>query len=552
MREIVDILPPYKGQRKLIADRQLTTDIIKEISRVHDQEKKNYDKIAKHFWKGDALSTARGLFDFLKENVKYKIEPGTVQTVKTPSAILNEGYGDCKHYASFTCGVVDALRRQGYPISGAYAYVNGVDDSNNYHHVFALVRDDKDKKTYWVDPIDNKLFNERRDQYKRHKIVDMALYSVSGDDAMKQAQEFVNQHLAKVKAASKEKATKAEKKQARQENKAARKANKAARKEERKKIKAMPRPQRREYRKAKRQENRAVRKSATGVQKTAHIAMKVPNAVSRNAFLGLLKINAFHMASKMADKAAKDPAWVNDLKKAWFTAGGQWTKLRQAINQGVKVYNVKFKQNIPAISGPAGYVELPKSYLFPWQAPLCNCATYDELETMAEVSGRRMGDSGAVSGPVAIAALVAAAMPLILKLLGLLRRSGVDTDEVQEGGADATEEVLDEYNDAQEYPLDEDDPDGGTYGRSDAPQFGIKAYNDPGDGTATIEYTKTNLDDNGDVRYSDSGLNATLDTIKFWVEDNKTALLWAGGGLLAIMYGPRLLDSVMSKRKRRR
>jgi hypothetical protein len=358
--------------------------------------------------------------------------------------------------------------------------------------------------------------------------------------------------LQNVKAASKEKKTKAEKKQARQDNRAARKANKAARKAERQKIRSMPKEQRKEYRKAKRVENRQIRKSATGVQKTAHIVMKVPNAISRNAFLGLVKINAFRMASKMAAKAQADPGWLNELKKAWFVAGGEWTKLRQAINQGVNVYNIKFKQQVPQIGSPTGYVQLPMSYLFPWQEPLCNCQTMQEVEAKAEITGRRIGEAASGGGAIAIAALVAAAMPLIIKLLSLLKRSGVDTDEIEDAGEESKDEVIDEYNDAQDYPLYEDDPTAGTYGRSEAPQFGVKAYNDPNDGTATIEYTKTNMDDNGDVVYSDSGLDATLDTVKFWVQDNKSTLIWAGAGLLAIMYGPRLLDSVLPKRKRRR
>lgn len=530
--DILQYLPPYKNKRVVLVDNQNTNDIINAISSTHNSNRVNYDKISEKFWKGNAKNTAGALFDFLKKNVHYDIEPGATQTVKTPSAILTEGHGDCKHYASFIVGVADSLNRKGYPIEGAYMYVNGNDSSNNFHHVFGVVKDLNTGREYWTDPIYSTF--DKRKIYKKQKLVPMALIQVSGDYEIGARK------------------TKAERKAGRQANRAARQANRAARRSDRKAIKALPKPQRKAAKKAKREARRedkkVVRKLASGAQKVAHVALKVPNAVSRNAFLGVVKLNGFRMASKMAAKYNADKGWADKLKKQWYAAGGDWSKLKQAINQGVNVWNKGHTPTVAQISGPGGYITMEELNWWPtqaWQQPFCNCQSMEEVED-------KMAGIGEAATGVVTAAIIAAAVPIILKLMGLLRSSGVDTDEIQEAGEDSTEEVIDEYNDSQEYPIDEDDPE--SFGTSDSPQFGIKAYNDPKDGTATIQYTKSNLDDNGDVRYSSGALD--LDMVfqrgKDWVIENKTTLLWVGGGVLALKYGPDLIKSILPKKKRGR
>lgn len=532
-------LPAYQNKRVTVVDKQATADIINYIAKVHEMTKADYNKISKDFWKGNVKDTAKGLFDFLKQNVTYKIESGEKQTVKTPSAILHEKQGDCKHYASFIVGVVDSLNRKGYPIEAGYMYVNSLNSSDNFHHVFGVVVDPKTGKDYWTDPI-YRVF-DRRKEYLNEKFVPMALQIVSGD----------------VEMGKKQKVSKSQKKANRQANKQARKENANARKAERAKVRAMPKAERKQYKKAKRQDKRedrkAVKKNATGAQKVSHIALKVPNAISRGSFLTLLKMNAFRMASKIADKAAKDPQWRKDMQGQWHGAGGEWRPLVQAVNQGVNVWNKGSAVKVAQISGmlaPDGSM-IPLQYpqLFrpvqEWEKPFCNCETMQEVENNADAMG---------ADPytwASIAAVVAAAMPLILKLTGLLKRADVNTDELNEAGFESTEEVLDDYNDRQEFPIDEDDM--GNYGNSNTPQYGIRGYNDPNDGNATVEYTKSNVNENGDIDYSPDNLNLNqiTDNVKNWVVENKNTLFLVGGGLLAVKFLPDIIKSFSGKKKRR-
>ena len=119
-------LTPFTNKSSLLVNNQNTTDIIKQIIETHNLYKKDYDKIAGYFWKGNTKQTCKYLFDFLKNNVKYSIEPDSRQSVKSPSAILAtgkfaNGYNDCKHYSLFQAGVFDALNRMGKKIKNPRA-----------------------------------------------------------------------------------------------------------------------------------------------------------------------------------------------------------------------------------------------------------------------------------------------------------------------------------------------------------------------------------------------------------------------------------------------
>jgi hypothetical protein len=209
----------------------------------------------------------------------------------------------------------------------------------------------------------------------------------------------------------------------------------------------------------------------------------------------------------------------------------------------VNVWNAKHTEKVNAIGAESGYVNYPLDYpRLPWQKSMCNCQSLEEVENNADAMG---------ADPytwASIAAVVAAAMPLILKLAGLLKKADVDTEQLNEDGMDAADEVIDEYNDSQEYPIDEDS---GIY-ETDSPQYGIKASNNA-DGTATIQYTKSNINENGDIDYSgnNTNLNMMFENAKQWVMDNKTPLLAAGGILIGLKFLPDIIRSVSTKKRRR-
>jgi hypothetical protein len=149
-----------------------------EVVEAHKFFASDYDLIADFFWSGDVYETCRLLWNFCKRNISYVIEPEKSQTTKSPAAILTEAYGDCKHYAGFIAGVLDAINRDfGAGIKWKYCFANYDEFGDLPQHVFVKVKDNGHE--IWIDPVLNR-FDERLQPVSCHyKTVNM-LSRVSG------------------------------------------------------------------------------------------------------------------------------------------------------------------------------------------------------------------------------------------------------------------------------------------------------------------------------------------------------------------------------------
>jgi len=173
-------LKSFSGQQKMIVQDQQVPDIISAMLSAHKMYQNEYDKISQDFFTGYAIQTAKKLFDFLKKNVKYKIESDKNQRIMSPAAILSLGKNDCKNYALFIVGVLDSLKRKGLidnKIFYRFASYKLLDEIP--HHVFAVIVDNNGNE-FFIDPVLS-TFNERKTYYhKIDKLPNMPLYSVSG------------------------------------------------------------------------------------------------------------------------------------------------------------------------------------------------------------------------------------------------------------------------------------------------------------------------------------------------------------------------------------
>jgi hypothetical protein len=178
-------LKSFGGNSKMLVRDQQVPDIISAMLSAHKMYASEYDKISQDFYSGDGVQTAKKLFDFLKKNVRYKIESDKNQRIMSPSAILSLGKNDCKNYALFIMGVLDSLKRKGLidnKIYYRFASYKLLDEIP--HHVFAVIQD-QDGNEFFIDPVLSK-FNERKTYYhKIDKQPSMPLYSVSGIGAPK-------------------------------------------------------------------------------------------------------------------------------------------------------------------------------------------------------------------------------------------------------------------------------------------------------------------------------------------------------------------------------
>ena len=279
-------LAPFKNKNEMLVQDQSTGDIIDAICTAHKRHAQEYSRISSFFNAGTPREVGRKIFNFLKNNVRYVIEPGSKQTVKSPAAILATGYGDCKHYSLFAGGVLQSL---GIPF--AYRFASYRDHDKQPQHVFVVINPGKNE--IWLDPVVG--VYDYKKPYKYATDRKMALYSISGMGATAQQKAA----LKAAKAAKKAAPTKAAKTAARTELKAARQA--------------------------------AGRTAGQVLKKGTKAILKVAAAPVRNAFLALVALNFGGLGTKLAAAWQKAPSKLTNF---WEGAGGQINALKKAWEKG--------------------------------------------------------------------------------------------------------------------------------------------------------------------------------------------------------------------------
>lgn len=286
---IMGRLEPFKNKQTMLVAEQSTGDIIDAITEAHRLHAPDYSQISAFFKAPTKRETAKRIFNFLKKNVKYVIEPGNRQTVKSPAAILATGHGDCKHYALFAGGILQNL---GIPF--AYRFSSYRIFDKQPQHVFVVVNPGTSNEI-WIDPVLREFDYKKPYNYAIDK--NMALYSISGIGATKEQKARLKQAKASKKAAP----TKVAKKAAKQEVKAAREAA-----------------------------GRTVKQT---LKKGAKVVLKVAAAPVRNAFLALVALNFGGLANKIKKGWEKAPTKISHF---WEGAGGKMQALKNAFEKGSK------------------------------------------------------------------------------------------------------------------------------------------------------------------------------------------------------------------------
>lgn len=185
---ILGKLSPFQNYNKILVDDQSTNDIVKGILSNHDLYKTEYDRISESFVGDNVKATARNVWNFLKSNVPYYIEPISKQTLRSPSAILALRQGaDCKSYATFANGIFDSLNRKGiFRVPIAYRFASYRDDVKDPQHVFSVLYPGTDYEI-WIDPVLDRFDLKKQPTYYKDKKINMALIAMSGTQQTQQA-----------------------------------------------------------------------------------------------------------------------------------------------------------------------------------------------------------------------------------------------------------------------------------------------------------------------------------------------------------------------------
>jgi hypothetical protein len=316
-------LNPYVGTMQIVKYDQGTQDIIAELLKSHAEQAKEYDKIYPYFVGKNIRQTAKNIFDYLKSNVKYNIEPASKQTLKSASSIVAQGYGDCKQYAQFAGGILDAIKRNIKGADWCYRFAS-YNNQKIIQHVFVVVKD-KNGKEIWIDPVLDQFDYHKAYTYKQDKTPNMALYRISGMD----------QQVGKIslKKLSLKNVGKAVKKVAKPISKIVKVATSATPAGAAKNLikSGIKKAVQKGAAKAavKKVAKAAIKKAANGGLKK--IVVQVGTAASRNAFLTIVKANKNGIATKLGAAMARNEQQIKDI---WQGLGGKYNVLQSTILAG--------------------------------------------------------------------------------------------------------------------------------------------------------------------------------------------------------------------------
>lgn len=98
--------PQYKDEK--LCEFQTSADIARALRRAEYNSRLHSKKLAPFFKTSNDAKTCYRVWNFLRENIIYERESKRKQTAKEINRFLYEGFGDCKHYATFCVGVLNA------------------------------------------------------------------------------------------------------------------------------------------------------------------------------------------------------------------------------------------------------------------------------------------------------------------------------------------------------------------------------------------------------------------------------------------------------------
>ena len=175
-------LSPYEGKENVIIYDQGVGDIISGILATHAKWSKEYDKISGYFEGNSPKDIGYNIWKFLKNNVRYKIEPDSRQMLKSPAAILSTHSSDCKNYSLFTGGILAALERRGYKIPWTYRFSSYRIFDKTPQHVFVVIYPGTNREI-WVDAVLPNFDQHKKYYYKIDKKPNMSLIALAGVDS---------------------------------------------------------------------------------------------------------------------------------------------------------------------------------------------------------------------------------------------------------------------------------------------------------------------------------------------------------------------------------
>lgn len=98
-----------KLTKEVIKCKQNARNIALQLKRAVNDSKAGASVISPKFRGKSVFMTCFNVYNFCRNNIKYVRETDRLQTAKTIQRILYDKFGDCKHYTTFCCSILQSL-----------------------------------------------------------------------------------------------------------------------------------------------------------------------------------------------------------------------------------------------------------------------------------------------------------------------------------------------------------------------------------------------------------------------------------------------------------
>ena len=150
----------------------LTKDIIETVLFADKKAAVYTADFAKSLQKKTLIETCRNIWQFVKTQIPYKLDPQGHQWVKSPGRLWQDKAGDCKSFSVFTAS---CLKNLGIPYGYRFASYSKTDPAPT--HVYVYVPAGKGRREIILDSVWTGPFNTQKEYtYKQDKLMTRIAY----------------------------------------------------------------------------------------------------------------------------------------------------------------------------------------------------------------------------------------------------------------------------------------------------------------------------------------------------------------------------------------
>ena len=135
-KQAILLMPPVEGKTTIINEFGLTKDIISVATKHYENNYLQTKPIAKYLKGATITETCKNIWEWTRKNIRYQIDTQGKQYIKSPSAVVNSGFADCKGLSIF---ILSVLQNLGIKSNFRYACYRGKEVT----HVYVVAKDEQ-------------------------------------------------------------------------------------------------------------------------------------------------------------------------------------------------------------------------------------------------------------------------------------------------------------------------------------------------------------------------------------------------------------------------